>query len=211
MKNYNVILNKVQIDYLISQPETGLGYQKVDILLYSGKIFSDIIVFNCELALLTEEIDPNNIKEIRIKKETTKITNIMKYNLEELGQYFSEYIDKIQSQLIEILKNKNNKVFKTNRGDYEIIKIEEIKLDKLYIEKEKIHHLFAQNGCRISGTILVKALAYPPNSDRNGYTSHIFEIVFNPTPIKFDFESETFSIQDDINISFISLSDRRFY
>lgn len=211
MKNYNVKLNKVFIDYLISQPETGMGYQKVDILLNSGKLYSDIMVLYCELALFDEDINSNDIKEIKIKIGTTKITNIMRYNLEELGQLLSEYIDKIQSQLVEKLTNQNNKEFKTNRGSYEIIKIEEIRLDKLYFEKEKIHHLFSQNGCKISGTIIVKAQAYTPNSDRNGFASHIFEITFDPTSIKFNFESETFSIEEDLNISFISLSERRFY
>ncbi len=135
----------------------------------------------------------------------------MNYKLEDLGRILSEYYEKIENQLIEKLKNQNSDTFKTNRGDYEIIKIERINLDKLYLEKEKIHHLFSPDGCKISGKILVKAQAYPPNSDRNGYTSHIFEIVFNPTAIKFDFNKETFSIEEDINVSFISLSERRFY
>ncbi len=135
----------------------------------------------------------------------------MNYNFEELGRILSEYYQYIENDVIEKLRNQNNHVFKTNRGEYEIIKIERIRLDKLFIDKEKFHHLFSSNGCKISGNILVKAQAYPPHSDRNGFTSLFFEIVFNPTAIKFDFDKETFSIEEDINFSFISLSERCFY
>lgn len=135
----------------------------------------------------------------------------MNYNFEELGRILSDYYQKIENELIEKLRNQNNHVFKTNRGDYEIIKIERISLDKLFIDKERIHHLFSSNGCKIYGNILVRAQAYPPNSDRNGFASYVFEIEFNPTAIKFDFDKETFSIEEDINVSFISFSERRIY
>lgn len=135
----------------------------------------------------------------------------MKSNLEEQAQIISEYFEAIQNQLIERLKTQNNNIFKTTSGDYEVIKIERCNIDKLNIENGKFHHLFSQDGCKISGTIIVKALAYGPNSDKNMYTSNVFEIVFNNTTIKFNFDDETFVINENINISFITLSDRRFY
>jgi len=134
----------------------------------------------------------------------------MNYNFEELGKLLSEYFENIQNQFKEKLKSQNNEFFKTNRGDYEIIKIEQINLDDLNIENEKIHHLFSQNGCIISGTILVKAQAYTPQSDRNGFTSHIFEIGFKPITIKFSFEKEAFPIEEDIAITFINVSDKKY-
>ncbi|MHC1690194.1 MAG: hypothetical protein AB9833_05115 [Bacteroidales bacterium] len=135
----------------------------------------------------------------------------MNYRLEGHRQFLYEYFDKILSELIKKLIIQCGKEFTTNIGVYEIIKIEKSELDIINIENEKIHHLFSLDGCKVSGTIIVKAQAYPPNSERNVYTSHIFEIIFNPTTIKFDFEKETFSIEEDINISYISLTDRRIY
>jgi len=122
----------------------------------------------------------------------------------------TEYIEKIQNQLIEKLLSQNKNVFKTIEGEYKIIKIEQVEFDKLYINQEKIHNLFSQYGCSISGTILVKAQAYSLNLDRIEHVSRVFEVVFNSTVIKFNFEDVTFSIEEDVKINFISLSDRRF-
>ena len=131
----------------------------------------------------------------------------MKNKFEEYGKILNEYYENINKQLREKLKLQNSTEFKTNRGNYELIKIEKINLDELNIENEKIHHLFSKNGCKISGTMLVKAQAYPPNSDKNGYKSHFFEIRFAPTIIKFNFEEEIFYIEGDINISYILVID----
>jgi hypothetical protein len=47
-----------------------MGYQKVDIILNSGKVYSDIVVLNCEIAILNEEINTNDIIELKIKNAT---------------------------------------------------------------------------------------------------------------------------------------------
>lgn len=131
--------------------------------------------------------------------------------LEKLRRSLSEYIDRIQVRVIEKLRIQSGEILKTNRGDYEIVKLEQFKLDELIIKDQKVHYLFSQDGCEISGKILVKAQAYTPNSDKNSYTSHLFEIRFNVTTIKFDFEKEDFSIEEDINIIYTTESDKRFF
>ncbi len=62
-----IYLNRDQTEILKSLPETGMGYQKVDLTLRNGKILKGIIVLNCEI------IDfPNScfdIVEIALNKE----------------------------------------------------------------------------------------------------------------------------------------------
>lgn len=41
-------LDQQWIDYLIQMPETGMGYQKVNVTLLNGVVLVGAIVFNCE-------------------------------------------------------------------------------------------------------------------------------------------------------------------
>lgn len=44
---YEYHLPQEWVDYMINQPETGMGYQEVDIY-FSDKTLTDVIVYNCE-------------------------------------------------------------------------------------------------------------------------------------------------------------------
>ena len=133
--------------------------------------------------------------------------NYMNVSLEQMSRQILDYIQKVKSLLDERLTTQLNGTIKTDRGDYEIVKFEQIVLKEFHLKEEKIHNLFSPNGFKISGTILIKAQAYTPNSDKNSYTSHTFDIGFKPTSMKFHFNEETFSMEENINISSIMVND----
>jgi hypothetical protein len=135
----------------------------------------------------------------------------MNYSTNESTKILSDYTQKIERALREKIENQINGKWNTTNGEYEIIKIEHFSLHTINIEDEKFHLLFSPTGCEISGNISIRALAYPPGSDRNGYTSHYFEINFNPTNIKFNFENEIFIIENNIDISYISVNRNHFF
>lgn len=54
------------IEYLESFPEQGMGYQIVDIILKDGRTLSELLVFNSTYLKSEEQINPEDIKEIRI-------------------------------------------------------------------------------------------------------------------------------------------------
>jgi hypothetical protein len=43
------------IDRLTSMPESGMGYQVVDLILVDGRIVPNVVVFNSEIANLPDE------------------------------------------------------------------------------------------------------------------------------------------------------------
>ena len=58
-------LNKEQENYLLSQPENGMGYQIVKVILKSGKVLHRHKVINSSLLMLEEN---ENITEKDIEK-----------------------------------------------------------------------------------------------------------------------------------------------
>ena len=48
-------LSKKWIQYFLSMPETGMGYQKIDIILKDGRIIKGVNVFNVEDLELPDE------------------------------------------------------------------------------------------------------------------------------------------------------------
>ena len=58
-------LNKYWTEYLLKYPETGMGYQRVDIVLKSGQIIKDIVVLNAEDLVLPEEYKNIGLEEIK--------------------------------------------------------------------------------------------------------------------------------------------------
>ncbi|MDD5503783.1 MAG: hypothetical protein PHV77_00515 [Candidatus Omnitrophica bacterium] len=58
-------LNKYWTEYLLKYPETGMGYQKVDIVLKSGQIIKNIVVLNAEHLILPEEYKNIGLEEIK--------------------------------------------------------------------------------------------------------------------------------------------------
>jgi hypothetical protein len=62
-------LQKDIIDRLLALPETGMGYQVVDLVLSDGRIVPDVMIFNCEIANLPESyrgIRPSDVADIRL-------------------------------------------------------------------------------------------------------------------------------------------------
>ncbi len=59
-------LSKEQENYLINQPETGMGYQVVKVILKNGKVLHRQKVINSSILLLSgnESITENDIDEI---------------------------------------------------------------------------------------------------------------------------------------------------
>jgi len=57
--------------YLLALPESGMGYQKVDIVLSNGQIINDVIVHNAEEIELPEAF--NDMKESEIYKIKLRI------------------------------------------------------------------------------------------------------------------------------------------
>ena len=57
--------------WLQSQPETGMGYQTVDVVLRDGSITRDVAIIECHLIGEVRgqhdvQFDPNDISEIRL-------------------------------------------------------------------------------------------------------------------------------------------------
>lgn len=62
-------LNTVQENYLLSQPENGMGYQIVKVILKSGKILNHHKVINSSLLMLegNENITEKDIAKIELE------------------------------------------------------------------------------------------------------------------------------------------------
>lgn len=58
-------LNEYWIGKLLQCPEAGMGYQQVDVLLYSGKIIKNITVLNAEDLLLPDQYAGLKLDEIK--------------------------------------------------------------------------------------------------------------------------------------------------
>lgn len=64
-----VKLDKKWVDYLIRQPESGMGYQKVDVRLRDKRVLTSVLVFNAEDLELPEECVGVDIEEIQLHKD----------------------------------------------------------------------------------------------------------------------------------------------
>lgn len=64
-------LKKEHINVLSGLPESGMGYQIVDITLRDGQQLKNRIVLNSQFLVLedNESIDPNFIEKVEIKKK----------------------------------------------------------------------------------------------------------------------------------------------
>ena len=57
-------LNMIWTEKLLRYPETGMGYQRVDVILKSGQIIRDIIVLNAEYLILPDQYIELKFEEI---------------------------------------------------------------------------------------------------------------------------------------------------
>jgi hypothetical protein len=67
LTKFKIKLEKVQIDFLLSFPEKGMGYQVVDLVLKTGEVLKDITILNSEIAETNKLIDNSDIEKIVIK------------------------------------------------------------------------------------------------------------------------------------------------
>ncbi|HKT32293.1 MAG TPA: hypothetical protein VJS89_07370 [Gammaproteobacteria bacterium] len=61
-----VKLDKKWIDYLVSKPESGMGYQRVDVRLQDGRLIKNLTVFNAEDLELPDEFARQKIEELHL-------------------------------------------------------------------------------------------------------------------------------------------------
>ena len=62
-------LTSFQTLELLNQPESGMGYQRVDVVLADGRELLDRVVFNAEEIDLPDDVTSNEIVEIRLRTE----------------------------------------------------------------------------------------------------------------------------------------------
>lgn len=68
-------LRRELIDRLISLPETGMGYQIVDLLLADGRVVPNVTIFNCEIANLPDtfgNLTPSDVSDVRLSKSQNR-------------------------------------------------------------------------------------------------------------------------------------------
>ncbi len=53
---------------LLRLPESGMGYQRVDLQLADGRELKDVLVFNAEELEVSEELATNQIKDVRLHR-----------------------------------------------------------------------------------------------------------------------------------------------
>jgi hypothetical protein len=68
--NIRIQLAQKWVKYLIHQPESGMGYQRVDVVLEDGTKLEDCLVFNAEEIEIPDAHASKSIKEMHLR--TTK-------------------------------------------------------------------------------------------------------------------------------------------
>lgn len=64
-------LRKNIVNRLLGLPETGMGYQVVDLVLSDGRIVPNVKIFNCEIANLPENfrnVSPSDVTDVRLSR-----------------------------------------------------------------------------------------------------------------------------------------------
>ena len=58
-------LNKYWMEHILKYQETGMGYQKVDVILKSGQIIKGVVVLNTEDLVFLDEYKNLRLDEIK--------------------------------------------------------------------------------------------------------------------------------------------------
>jgi hypothetical protein len=58
-------LDRCWTDRLLELPESGMGYQRVDVRLADGRVLRDVVVFNAEEIEIPDDIGPASIADLR--------------------------------------------------------------------------------------------------------------------------------------------------
>ena len=59
-------LDKRWVERLLAMPESGMGYQRVDVKLADGRELKDAVVLNAELLEVPDDLGPATIADIRL-------------------------------------------------------------------------------------------------------------------------------------------------
>ena len=59
-------LPAIWIDRLVHLPESGMGYQRVNIRLREGKVLKDVMVFNAEECQVSEPFETSEIEDVEL-------------------------------------------------------------------------------------------------------------------------------------------------
>lgn len=63
-----VRLTEPWIDRLVHLPESGMGYQKVNIVLKRGRVLKNVIVFNAEECQVPEYFEASDIVDVLLAR-----------------------------------------------------------------------------------------------------------------------------------------------
>lgn len=66
-------LNPYWTKHLLRFPETGMGYQKVDVILKSGQVLRDVIILNAEDIIIPDQylnLKCDDIADLRIQDKS---------------------------------------------------------------------------------------------------------------------------------------------
>ncbi|MEK7677864.1 MAG: hypothetical protein AAB676_18705 [Verrucomicrobiota bacterium] len=61
-------LDQRWVKYLTTQPESGMGYQKVDVRLKDKRVLKNVLVFNAEEIELPEDCAAVEIQELHLNR-----------------------------------------------------------------------------------------------------------------------------------------------
>ena len=61
-----VRLPELWSERLVQLPESGMGYQKVNITLKGGKVLKDVTVLNAEECQVPESFEPSDIVDVQL-------------------------------------------------------------------------------------------------------------------------------------------------
>jgi hypothetical protein len=65
-------LEKHWTDRLLTWPESGMGYQRVDVTMADGRELKNVIVLNAELLEVPAEFAEARVTDIRLHRETQR-------------------------------------------------------------------------------------------------------------------------------------------
>ena len=61
-------LSQRWIDYLLKKPESGMGYQRVDVQFADGRHLENVVVLNAELIEVPDAFDRAEVQDLRMHR-----------------------------------------------------------------------------------------------------------------------------------------------
>ena len=67
-KKVRIKLDKRWVEELLKLPESGMGYQRVDVRMADGRELKNAVVLNAELLELPDDFEPAKVSDIHLHK-----------------------------------------------------------------------------------------------------------------------------------------------